>query len=144
MKRLALVITMISLVGCAHGGRPEAASSMSPAQLDNCLHRVLDRCGRLHEMARSGESPVDCAYNGDLSAMHLSFPSVAYHNEHYEMVMLSEHHWCVAAQAKVGHSVSWVRHFRRENHVVARPCHPSTELHDFRRQYEAEKEARQK
>jgi hypothetical protein len=134
MKRLALVIAIALLVGCAHDrGRQEIVNGMNleqqmEAYIDDYVEQVLDLCVEMHGMAGSGESPVDCAFSADLSAMHLSFPSIAYHNEHYQQIAEMEYHWCAAAQAKSGNSVRWVRHFRREQKLLSRPCYKGENL----------------
>ncbi len=148
MRRLALIIAIASLMGCASTGHQETVNGMSleqqmEAYIENYVEQVLDQCVQLHGMAGSGESPVDCAFQGDLSAMHLSLPSIAYHNEHFEQIMLLEHHWCASAQTKTGKSARWVLHFRREKRLVSRPCYRGEELRRLLR-YGEEREARQK
>jgi hypothetical protein len=133
MKRIALIIAIVSLMGCASTGRQEIVDGMTlpqqmDAYIDDYVDQVLDLCVEMHGKAGTGESPVDCAFQGDLSSMHLSFPSIPYHNDHYTAIVRMEHHWCAAAQAKTGHSVRWVRHFRREQKLLSRPCHKGEEL----------------
>jgi len=148
MKRFALVIAIASLVGCASTGRQEIVNGMNleqqmEAYIDDYVDQVLDLCIELHGKAGSGESPVDCAYKGDLTSMHLSFPSIPYHNEHFDQIAEMEHHWCASAQAKTGNTVRWVRHFRREGRIVSRPCHKGKELRHLLK-YGEEREAHQK
>ena len=118
-------------------------SPAKAAYIDDYLDQVLNQCIELHGMAGSGESPVDCAFQSDLSAMHLSLPSIAYHNDHYQQIMTLEHHWCASAQSKTGSAARWVRHFRREKRIVSRPCYTGAELRRLLR-YGEEREARQK
>ncbi|KKL53377.1 hypothetical protein LCGC14_2276070 [marine sediment metagenome] len=140
-------VIFVSCTGCVSTGRPEVVGGMNleqqmEAYIDDYLDQVLDKCIQLHGMAGSGESPVDCAFQGDLSAMHLSLPSIAYHNDHFEQIMLLEHHWCASAQTKTGKPARWVRHFRREKRIVSRPCYTGAELRRLLR-YGEEREARQ-
>ncbi len=145
---LAIVfVIFVSCVGCANTGRPEVVGGMNleqqmEAYIDDYLDQVLNQCIELHGMAGSGESPVDCAFQSDLSAMHLSLPSIAYHNDHYQQIMTLEHHWCASAQSKTGSAARWVRHFRREKRIVSRPCYTGAELRRLLR-YGEEREARQ-
>jgi hypothetical protein len=133
LVEFTLVCTIVACMGCASTGREEIVNGMNleqqmEAYIDDYVDQVLDLCIEMHGMAGSGESPVDCGFSVDLSAMHLSFPSIAYHNDHYGNIAEMEHHWCAAAQAKVGHSVRWVRHFRREQKLMSRPCYKGEEL----------------
>jgi len=137
MKRIALVIAIASLVGCAHGGRSERVDGQDlqqqlQAYIDDYVDQVLDQCIELHGMAQSGESPVDCAFQGDLSAMHLSLPSIEYHDAHLDDIAQMEQNWCAAAQSKLGHPVRWVRHFRKEKAKLSRPCYKDDMLRRLR------------
>jgi len=133
LVELTLICTVVACMGCASIGREEIVNGMDleqqmEAYIDGYVDQVLDLCIEMHGMAGSGESPVDCAFSVDLSAMHLSLPSIAYHNEHYQQIAELEHHWCAAAQAKTGGNVSWVRHFRREQKLMSRPCYKGEAL----------------
>ncbi len=142
------VIIIVACMGCASVGRPEVVDGMDleqqmEAYIDDYVDQVLNQCIRLHGMAGSGESPVDCAYKGDLSSMHLSLPSIAYHDKHLGRITLLEHHWCASAQTKTGNTVRWVRYFRREKRLASRPCYKGEELRRLLR-YGEEEEARRR
>lgn len=133
MKRIALVIAIASLVGCASTGRQEIVDGRDlqqqmEAYIDDYLDQVLNQCVELHGKAGSGESPVDCAFQMHPTAMHLSFPSIPYYDAHYVSIVRLEHNWCAAAQAKTGKPAAWIRHFRREGRIVSRPCFKGDEL----------------
>lgn len=147
MQRIALLILIASFIGCAHGSRPEEVDGMDLEQqmevyIDSYVNDVLDLCIEMHGKAQAGQSTVDCAFSGDLKAMHLSFPSIVWHNEHYyPHIARLEHHWCAAAQAKTGEQAHWVRHFRREKRIAPRPCHKGEQLRRLL-QHAEEREAR--
>jgi hypothetical protein len=130
MKCSALIITIvsISLMGCASlGGRPEEVNGLDLNQqlenmIDDYVKQVLDQCIEIHGKYNAGETSVNCAYWGDLSAMHLSLPDVAYHNRHYQSISQLRHNWCAAAQSKTGKPARWVRHFREENQKIDHSC----------------------
>ena len=133
MKRSAFIILVIAtLVGCATSREEIVADRTLEQQLeayiDEYLEQSLDLCIEMHGQAMAGESPVDCAFRGDLSSMHLSLPSVGYHNNHLADINRLEYHWCAAAMSKTGQRVIWSRHFRKENSVMSRPCYKGPEL----------------
>jgi len=126
MRFIPMVLLLASL-GCATSGRLEHVGGKTldaqlDAYIDEYVEQVLDQCIELHGMYNARTSPVDCAFVGDLSAMHVSFPSIAYHEAHVEDIARMEQNWCSAAGSKTGKTARWVRHFRRDKGVISRPC----------------------
>jgi hypothetical protein len=134
VRKFALAIAIATLFGCATGGRQALEVNGRNLQeqledyIDDYSNQVLNQCIEIHGKALASESKVDCSYQGDLSAMHLSFLSVAHHNAVRLDVQRLEYHWCASAQSKTGKTAHWVRHFRQENAIQSRPCYKGDRL----------------
>jgi hypothetical protein len=127
MRCIPMVFLLALLTGCSTTGRPEyvggeTLDAQLDAYIDEYVDQVLDQCIELHGMYNARTSPVDCAFIGDLSAMHVSLPSIEYHEAHVEDIARMEQNWCSAAGSKTGKTARWVRHFRRDKGVISRPC----------------------
>lgn len=126
MKRIVLVLSLMVSLGCI-STRPELVDGQTldqqlEAYIDDYVDQVLNLCVELHGKAQSGRSPVDCSFVGDLSAMHLSFPNIVYHNTHLVEVTQFREHWCAASQSKTGQKSVWVMHFRANQIVRHETC----------------------
>ncbi len=126
MNRIAVILLLALSVGCATS-RPEVVDGQSldqqlNAYIDEFYDEVVDQCFEIHGKRSLGRSNIDCAVRG--SEMHLSFPTIEYHNSEkiYMNTRRLEANWCSAAQSKTGKTATWVRHFRKEKRVMSRPC----------------------
>ena len=127
MNRVSLVcLLFLFTIGCATT-RDEVVNGQNldqqlNAYIDDYYNQVVDQCFAIHGKASLGLSSIDCGVRG--SEMHLSFPTIEYHNA--DKIYLSsrrmEANWCSAAQSKTGKRARWARHFRKENRMMSRPC----------------------
>jgi len=133
MNRIIVILLLALSVGCATSGREELVNGQTlPQQLDAYILQYYEDtvsvCTEIHGKAVMNKSKVDCAVSGN--TMHLSFPSVEFHNqpEIFTKIMQLEYNWCAAAQSKTGKTATWARHFRNEKMQAVRPCYKGDKL----------------
>lgn len=123
-RYVPVILMLLLLVGCATT-RPETVNGQDLEQqlntyIDDYYDQVVGLCIELHGKANAGQSPVTCGVRG--RAMHVSFPSKAYHDDHVKEIGQLYNHWCAAYGSKTGTPAMWVRHFRREKMVQSMAC----------------------
>lgn len=133
MNRIAVILLLALSVGCTTNSREELVDGKTlPQQLDAYILQyyedTINVCTEIHGKAMMNKSKVDCAVSGN--AMHLSFPSVEFHNQPkiFAKIQQLEYNWCAAAQSKTGKVATWARHFRNEKMQAVRPCFKGDKL----------------
>jgi hypothetical protein len=129
--RISLIVMASAVMGCVTAPKPPSPEVMLDFIANDYLTQVLSTCIELHGKALAGESPINCAYKGDLSAMWLSLPNFAYREEFRGDLLRLEQNWCGASQAKTGKPSYWVQWFRKEGRVDTSLCKRGEELRNL-------------
>jgi len=123
----AILIVALLALGCATT-RPEEVAGMDlteqlEAYIDEYLQEVQGLCLVIQEKAKTGQSPMDCAYSENLHRLYLSFPNGDYVSANRDDILRLTSHWCAAAQAKIREPSAWVGYLRQEkaSQVIACP-----------------------
>ncbi len=117
--RIFALLLIAAVMGCVTPLPEEESTYDARAHVQD----VMKNCNKMHLLFGTNASPVDCRYSfpRDLT---LSLPSVAFHNEHIDVVLQFQNNWCSSVEAHTGTDPFFIRIFREEQHTESVMCGP--------------------
>ncbi len=117
--RIFASLLIVVAMGCATPLPEEKTSYNAKLHVED----VMMNCDKMHLLFGTNASPVDCRYSfpRDLT---LSLPSIAFHNEHIDVVLQFQNNWCSSVEAHTGTDPFFTRIFREEQYSESVMCGP--------------------
>ena len=122
MKRIILLISLLTLVGCAHNTAPrQSPEEWLNEHSDEQIEAVTSSCAVTHQNFITGTSPVDCQTRG-IKSMLMSFPKRSLYIEHELGIAEFLSLWCTSIGNRTGNLPAIQLEIREERKIFGVPC----------------------